>query len=183
MFYYISSILLLGLNYLWYDMMVLRAACWNRGLRLCSNHFFIRTVKIGFYFNCSYEQVWNWLVPKYILLNHNVSLLQTLIIWAFEHPAKPKWILTSQSFFMFWCDSLNGSLLEQGLVQSLKLIEDCLNVLLYVMDLITRINLSMFWCDCVKGSLLKQRLAPLFQPIFYKDSWNRFLFQISFIQV
>ena len=99
--YYKSRIALLGLNYLYYDMMVLRAACWNRGLRLCSNHFFIRTVEIGFYFNCSYEQVWNWLVPKYILLNHNVSLLQTLIIWAFEHPAKPKWILTSQSFFMF----------------------------------------------------------------------------------
>ena len=83
-------------------------------------------------------------------------------------------------FLCFWCDSLNGSLLEQGLVQSLKLIEDCLNVLLYVMDLITRINLSMFWCDCVKGSLLEQRLAPLFQPFFNKDSCNRVLFQISF---
>ena len=36
------------------------------------------------------------------------------------------------------------------------------------------------WSDSLKGSLLEQRLAPLFQPFFYKDSWNRFLFQVSF---
>ena len=44
----------------------------------------------------------------------------------------------------------------------------------YALMLDCLIKFSMFWCDSLEGSLLEQRLAPLFQPFFYKDSWIMF---------
>ena len=87
MIYYISRILLLELNFLCFNVIVLRAACWNRGLRLCSNHFSIRTVEIGFYFKFPFPSLKiDW------CLNIFYSIIMYLFyrhlshsIWALKH--------------------------------------------------------------------------------------------------
>ena len=93
MIYYISRILLLELNFLCFNVIVLRAACWNRGLRLCSNHFFIRTVEIGFCFKFPFPSLKiDW------CLNIFYSIIMYLFyrhlshsIWALKH-LKNMWL-------------------------------------------------------------------------------------------